>query len=342
MAKKFNVTGNCFSDRHYMADVSHKMGETLQLIEFGEYFIINRPRQYGKTTTLFSVATALRKKNDYLIFNLSFEGVGNDFFADEKTFAQGFVEILADYAGYQMPELEPWLSEQAIQTAHLKKLATVISQLAQKTVKKIVILIDEVDQSSNNEIFIKFLAMLRNKYLIRSEIPTFHSVVLAGVHDIKSLKMKIRPDSEPKYNSPWNIATDYKVDLNLYPHEIEPMLADYGREQGVTMNVQEMSYGLFYYTSGYPFLVSRLCKIMDEELLPLKTERTWTQADLILAVRRLIKDSNTNFDSLIKNLENNPALHEMVQQIVIDGEKFSYNQHNPTAHLAIVYGILTN
>jgi Predicted AAA-ATPase/PD-(D/E)XK nuclease superfamily len=342
MAKKFNVTGNCFANRHYMADVSHKMSETLQLIEFGEYFIINRPRQYGKTTTLFSVATALRKKNDYLIFNLSFEGVGNDFFADEKTFAQGFVEILADYAGYQMPELEPWLSEQAIQTAHLKKLATVISQLVQKTVKKIVILIDEVDQSSNNEIFIKFLAMLRNKYLIRSEIPTFHSVVLAGVHDIKSLKMKIRPDSEPKYNSPWNIATDYTVDLNLYPHEIEPMLEDYRQERGVSMNVQEMSYGLFYYTSGYPFLVSRLCKIMDEDLMPLKNEPTWTQADLILAVRRLIKENNTNFDSLIKNLENNPPLHDMIQRIVIDGDKFSYNQHNPTAHLALVYGILTN
>ncbi|MEO0041369.1 MAG: hypothetical protein RL329_817, partial [Bacteroidota bacterium] len=36
-----------------MADVSAKMAETLQLVEDGEYFIINRPRQYGKTTTLY-------------------------------------------------------------------------------------------------------------------------------------------------------------------------------------------------------------------------------------------------------------------------------------------------
>jgi hypothetical protein len=342
MAKKFNVTGNCFSDRHYMADVSHKMSETLQLIEFGEYFIINRPRQYGKTTTLYSLATALRKKGNYLVFNLSFEGVGDDAFQSEARFAQQFIRLLTKYARYSGIPLTDW-SQKALTTVQdFDQLSDAISDLMELTTHRIVVLIDEVDQSSNQEVFIKFLALLRNKFLSRDEIPTFHSVVLAGVHDIKSLKFKMRPGSEAKYNSPWNIATDYKVDLNLYPHEIEPMLVDYGQEQGVSMNVQEMSYGLFYYTSGYPFLVSQLCKIMDEDLLPLKTERSWTQADLQFAVRRLIKSNNTNFDSLIKNLENNPALHEMVQQIVIDGEKFSYNQHNPTAHLAIVYGILTN
>jgi PD-(D/E)XK nuclease superfamily len=342
MAKEFNVTGSCFPDRHYMADVSHKMTDTLKLVEKGVYFIINRPRQYGKTTTLDGLASALRKKGDSIVFNISFEGLDQAVFEDDKAFAQGFIRLLAQYARYGAPSLKNWLVAARPAVQNFQDLSDHITDLMDLTTHQIVVLIDEVDQSSNNEVFIKFLAMLRNKFLKRSEIPTFHSVVLAGVHDVKSLKMKIRPDSEPKYNSPWNIATDYKVDLNLYPHEIEPMLVDYGQEQGVSMNVQEMSYGLFYYTSGYPFLVSRLCKIMDEELLPLKTERSWTQADLILAVRRLIKDSNTNFDSLIKNLENNPALHEMVQQIVIDGEKFSYNQHNPTAHLAIVYGILTN
>jgi hypothetical protein len=44
MTKKNNVTGNCSPDRHYMADVSHKMTETLKLVEKGVYFIINRPR----------------------------------------------------------------------------------------------------------------------------------------------------------------------------------------------------------------------------------------------------------------------------------------------------------
>jgi Predicted AAA-ATPase/PD-(D/E)XK nuclease superfamily len=342
MAKKFNVTGNCFSDRHYMADVSHKMGKTLQLVEFGEYFIINRPRQYGKTTTLFALGDALRKKDDFIALNMSFEGMSEQFFENDKYFARGFMQMLADYASVYAPDLEDWMLEQIPTMTDLTLLDKAITKLMNRTTKKVVILIDEVDQSSNNEVFIKFLALLRNKYLKRTAFKTFHSVILAGVHDVKLLKMKIRPEMAQQYNSPWNIATDYKVDLNLYPHEIEPMLEDYVQERSVSMNVQEMSYGLFYYTSGYPFLVSRLCKIMDEDLMPLKNEPTWTQADLILAVRRLIKENNTNFDSLIKNLENNLPLHDMIQRIVIDGDKFSYNQHNPTAHLALVYGILTN
>ena len=46
---------------------------------------------------------------------------------------------------------------------------------------------------------------------------TFHSVILAGVYDIKNLKLKLRPDAEKKYNSPWNIAADFNVDMTLHP-----------------------------------------------------------------------------------------------------------------------------
>jgi hypothetical protein len=339
MEKEFNVTGNCFPDRHYMADVSHKMVETLKLVEKGLYFIINRPRQYGKTTTLYAISHALRQKQGYLVFNISFEGVGNDMFETETAFAQGFVGILADYAGYQATHLEEWLNERIEKTNNLKQLSTLISQLVKKSTSKIVILIDEVDQSSNNEIFIKFLAMLRNKFLSRSEMPTFHSVVLAGVHDVKSLKMKIRPDSEQKYNSPWNIAADFKVDMNLHPHEIKPMLDEYIRERGVSMDSSTMSYGLFYYTSGYPFLVSRLCKIMDEELLPLKKERSWMVEDLEWAVKRLLKETNTNFETQIKNLQNYPELYDAVYRVVIDNDIRLFNIHNPTTNLAVMYGL---
>ena len=69
-----------------------------------------------------------------------------------------------------------------------------ITKLVNKTDKKVIVLIDEVDKSSNNQLFISFLATLRNKYLERDIFKTFHSVILAGVHDVKSLKLKLRPD----------------------------------------------------------------------------------------------------------------------------------------------------
>ena len=68
MKKKFNITGTCFPEDHYMADVSKKLDQIYTLVEDGEYFIINRPRQYGKTTTLHTLAHHFRATGEYLIF----------------------------------------------------------------------------------------------------------------------------------------------------------------------------------------------------------------------------------------------------------------------------------
>jgi hypothetical protein len=61
MPKKFNITGLCLPARHYMADISEKLAQVLALVEEGAYFAISRPRQYGKTTMLASMARALQQ-----------------------------------------------------------------------------------------------------------------------------------------------------------------------------------------------------------------------------------------------------------------------------------------
>ena len=238
MAKRFNTTGTCFPQRHYMADVSAKFDVALKLVEYGEYFAINRPRQYGKTTMLYMLSDELRKSDEYIVFNTSFEGLGDAIFNDEKTFASGFVSVLGRYATVYAPNLVNWINEQSIKVDSLKILSDFITELVIKADKKIILLIDEVDKSSNNQLFVSFLAMLRNKYLERSSFPTFHSIVLAGLYDVKSLKLKLRPNEEAKYNSPWNIATDFNVVMELQPNEIVPMLEDYAAEQNVSMNTE--------------------------------------------------------------------------------------------------------
>jgi hypothetical protein len=342
MEKEFNITGNCRSDEHYMADVSKKLNLTLRMVERGKYFIINRPRQYGKTTTLFTIAEKLRAKGDYIVFTLSFEGIGDVLFEDEASFSRGFVEIMETYADNKMPKLAQWLKTAAQDVVNLKTLSSAITQLNLQTDKKIVVLIDEVDKSSNNQLFISFLAMLRNKYLLQKEEKTFHSIVLAGVHDIKSLKIKIRSGEEQKLNSPWNIAAEFTVDMNLQPSEIKPMLDEYVMDRGVKMDTQLIADLLFYYTSGYPFLVSKLCKMVDEIYLPEKEEQEWTPDDLEIAVQKLVKESNTNFDNLVKNLENNKELYDFIYKIGVENEKLSFVIHNPITNLAALYGILVD
>ena len=337
MRKKFNITGICRPAKHYMADISNKLRNTVVMVENGEYFIINRPRQYGKTTILYILAKTLREQGDYVVFNISFEGIGDDAFKEERLFAPSFLRLLQTQAKVYAPELIPILKEKEKEADGLESLSEAITEIINQTTKKVVVLIDEVDKSSNNQLFINFLAMLRNKYLAQDDIPTFHSVVLAGLHDIKTLKSKIRPEEEQKYNSPWNIASDYNVNLNLQVTEIVPMLEDYSAESGVKMDTQTIAESLFYYTSGYPFLVSKLCKMLDEDFLK---HDIWTEEDITQAARYLVGEVNANFDSLIKNLENNQDLYNYVYSIIIDNDARPFNIHNPTANLAYLHGII--
>ena len=348
MAKEFNITGSCSPKKHYMADVSAQLEDTYEMIQKGKYFIINRPRQYGKTTTLYTMAAALRAKGDYLVFNISFEGIGNVIFDTEASFSKGFLEILASYAKYQLVELEPWLRKVSTEVKDLKDLSDAITGLMWQTDKKVVVLIDEVDRSSNNQLFVLFLGMLRNKFLQQEEIKTFHSVVLAGLHDVKTLKLKIRPDEEKTYNSPWNIATPYNVNMNLLPHAIKPMLEDYAQEQNVKMDAQLIADRLFYLTSGYPYLVSHLCRIIAEEIMPTKMAhpinggavKEWTEADVNKAFQLILRQrGNANFDTLVKNLKEYPELNALVYSMVIDGQVFRYDDYDMTINLGILHGI---
>ncbi len=342
MAKKFNITGNCFAEDHYMADVSRKLARVRAMIEDGDYFIINRPRQYGKTTTLYTVADILEETGEYLVFNISFEGIGDLVFQEEALFSSIFLSLLPRGSKKIPPKLLKWFGETVPTIQNFNQLSIAITTLATKTKKKLVVLIDEVDKSSNNQLFVSFLAMLRHKYLDRKRHKTFHSVILAGVHDVKSLKVKIRGEEEAKFNSPWNIAAEFKVDMNLQPFEIKPMLDDYVAEKGVKMDTAAMAEDLFYYTSGYPFLVSKLCKMLDEDIVPTHDTPEWTENDLEWTVKKLVSETNTNFESLIKSLENNPVLYEFVYKILVEGIFEDYSIHDPLISMGLMLGILKN
>ncbi len=211
-----------------------------------------------------------------------------------------------------------------------------ITKLSKNFNSNIVLIIDEVDKSCNNQLFLDFLGMLRNKYLLMKNKKdyTFHSVILVGVHDIKTLKLKLCPDSEAKYNSPWNIAANFKVDMSFNPEEIASMLLEFKEERSIDLDIKLMSEKLYFYTSGYPFLVSRLCQIIDEE------DFSWTIQGLEKSVKYLVYESNTNFDDLIKNIENNSELYDFIQRIILDGEEISYIKTDNIISLGTLYGIL--
>lgn len=347
MSRKFNVTGSCNPQKHYMVDISVKFRQVLELIEQGEYFAINRPRQYGKTTMLNTLFRNLGKSG-YLVAYLSFEGIGDAIFRDENSFSVKFVDIFARQLALVSKEASELARETGKNVRDLASLSNFIIEFVGKLDKDIIMLIDEVDKSSNNQLFLSFLGMLREQYLANDKFgsPAFKSVILAGVHDVKSLKLKIRKDTETKLNSPWNIAADFNVDMSFNPAEIKTMLVSYSEDKGVEMDVEALSERIHYYTNGYPFLVSKICKNIDEEEAaenPAYNPKRWTLDDIDWSFRWLTRESytTTNFDDLVKNLENNTDLYNLVYSILFNGtdKSVSFSVKNPLVSLGIMYGM---
>ncbi len=347
--RRFNDTGVCVPERHYMADISKKVKDIRDMVVQGDYFVINRPRQYGKTTTVYMLTLLLKETEGYFPIKLSFEGLGSEIFRSEKAFIEVFLLQLKNVfrlAGDK--ELETFIG-QATGITSIYLLGMLLSEMVTKIGQKVVLIVDEVDKSTGNQLFLDFLGMLRDKYLktVQGEDISFHSVILVGVHDIKSLKIKLRPEEDGKYNSPWNIAVDFKVDMKFDAAEIATMLTAYGKDKKNALepgSIEELSRELFQYTSGHPYLVSKLCKIIDEELKVNEEGEAWAHGHIDRAFRRLVGEgyTTTNFDEIIKNLENNKDLYDLVFKIIMDGEKKTFNIGNPVISLGVQQGILAD
>lgn len=345
MSIKFNVNGTCFPGDHYMVDITGKFNQVVKLIENGEYFTISRPRQYGKTTMLEMLFSNLPKEK-YLPVFLSFEGTGGEMFEDEAAFSFAFVRMFSTELQITCPDAAELFLDGSTIVKNLASLSNAVSAFTGKLNKDVVVLIDEIDKSSNSQLFLSFLGMLRDKYLKRKREVTFKSVILAGVHDVKSLKLKIRKDSKTKLNSPWNIAADFNIDMSFNPLEIKTMLVSYAEDKGVKMDFDALAERIHYYTNGYPFLVSKICKNIDEEEAadnPVYDPERWTCDDIDWSFRWLTRPmyTTTNFDDLVKNLENNKDLFALVRAVSVEGREVSATADNPVVNLGITYGILS-
>lgn len=243
MPKRFCVTGTCIPGKNYMVDISGRIDRIIRdYIEKGQYFTINRARQYGKTTTLYLLERRLRE--EYIVLSLSFEAA-DEYFESMGSLAEGLVMDISECLKAQNVDgtiIEEWnrpLSERF----PMRSLGIKISSLCKTCGKKIILMIDEVDKSSDNQIFLSFLGLLREKYLKwqQGKDETFQSVILAGVYDVKTLKLKLHPQEEMKYNSPWNIAVDFQMDMSFDCEDIESMLKEYESEHRTGMHVQDIA-----------------------------------------------------------------------------------------------------
>jgi hypothetical protein len=162
---------------------------------------------------------------------------------------------------------------------------------------------------------------------------TFQSVILAGVTDIRNLKSRIRPDAEHVPHSPWNIAVPFKVDMSFAPEEIETMLADYEADHRTGMDQTAIAERIYYYTSGYPFMVSAICKEMDEK------SKIWNNESIDTVAKDFVSVNNTLFGSLEANLERYTEFADFARRMVLDGLSPPYLSGNASIERGLMLNI---
>jgi len=344
MKKSFNTEGYCDPDFNYMVDLSGRLKDIRAMVDNGKYFMVSRARLYGKTTILATLADSL--KADYTVISLDFQGIS---FESEQRFVAAFSRQVLVAAEDIPADVQAELAQFAMVPDGKQTLSVLFFSLlkfCRQAEKEIVLIVDNVDSATNNQVFFDFLAQLRHYYLKRRRVQTFKSVILAGVYDVRNIKGEIRADRDKKMNTPWNIAADFTVDLDFTVPDIAGMLRDYEDACHTGMDIDVMAQLLYDYTSGYPYLVSRLCKLMDERIAGRPDfpdlQHAWTKAGFLEALKILLEEPNLLYQSMKGMLGDHPYLRKALYGLLITGKTVPYTAMDDHMEQAVMSGFVKN
>ncbi|MCD8023593.1 MAG: ATP-binding protein, partial [Lachnospiraceae bacterium] len=165
-----------------------------------------------------------------------------------------------------------------------------------------------------------------------------------GLQAVLSSSMNILSDDSLRSNSPWNIAADFDVDMSFSVTDIEGMLDEYESDYHTGMEMHEIAELIFDYTSGYPVLVSRICKLLDEKIAGSREfpdkRSAWTKEGFYEAEKRIVKEDNPLYESLMGKLETYPELRTIVYELLFNGKSIPYIATSPYIKDAAMFGFI--
>lgn len=204
--------------------------------------------------------------NNYFVVSMDFQTFGSADFSTEHIFsfcfASSFVESFESgefkITGELQNVIEEFEKESSSERFTLRLLFKGIRNICAVSEKPIVLMIDEVDSATNNQVFLDFLAQLRAQYIRRFQQPAFKSVILAGVYDVKNLKRKLRSEDEHRINSPWNMREGNESSGSLLTFDDCPW--DY-REPAPYSIAADFKIDMSFSKTG---IAGMLCKLIDK------------------------------------------------------------------------------
>ena len=174
--KSFVSQVRCIESIHYVVKMSENIEKMEAMVRAGEYFIVSRPRQFGKTTTLYSLAQVLSK--EYIIINMDMIDLDHEAFSSGRAFSKAFCLQVMDHIleSRESDLLLPDTVADSIAsiargetTANLQQLFSLIRKWCRNSFKPVVLFIDEVDAAEGSDVFRDFLGKLRSDFNKRAQ-----------------------------------------------------------------------------------------------------------------------------------------------------------------------------
>lgn len=324
----FNTFGPVNPAEHYVVPRGELVADLVAQIERGSYFTIYAPRQMGKTTLLERLREVLSERSDYLPVTFSFEASEEapvDAFLDAfyEDLAECILEALQGTSHAQVSNVRKLLANKpSVDFYAFRNLFRALNKLTPEL--RLVVIIDEFDATPQGAIS-RLLQTWREIYLTHKPPRSLHSVILIGIQNIATLNVG--------RSSPFNIARQVQL-APFTLEEVRDLLGQYTAETGQPFAADVVD-EIHNQTGGHPFLVNRLAAILTEEVVTDRT-RPITQADLDTALSRLLRETNYNFETLVRHAR---EYQEDVLRILF-GAEYAFNLNDPLVHALHMHGIV--
>jgi hypothetical protein len=303
--RRFNTTGPCRPDRHYMVPAEARIPEAAGLVEEMGYFVIHAPRQTGKTTAIRALAARLTASGQYAAVVLDCEegGVAGDAYGSAQR------AVLRDLARSAEIDLPPELRPPPFSLEGDEALViTALTAWARACPRPLVLIFDEID-ALRGQGLLSVLRQLRAGFPSRPEnFPA--SIILCGLRDVRDYKAASGGDPERMgTSSPFNIKVASLRVGDFSRGELRALYAEHTKDTGQVFTEAALT-RVEELTAGQPWLVNALGREIVEKLAVPPDQRV-TAAHVDRAKERLILARATHLDSLISKLVE-PRVHRVI------------------------------
>ena len=326
--KRFNTTGPCFPDEHYMMPALDRLPGVRELVSGGNYFVVHAPRQTGKTTALKALVSEINAKGEMVAIYCTLESIQRLVGSYETAMREirhlvlksaSMVRELATFAR----EIGDVKSSIGISTA----ISDALQELCVRAGKPLVLFFDEAD-CLYGDILISFLRQLRDGYVNRDMMPFPKSIALVGMLDVRDYKAQIRSDGQSLGQiSPFNIIAEDLLIPNFTEADIAALYAQHTAATG-----QRFADGVvddvWRLTRGQPWLVNAIANDCVAKIHGNRFDEAVTVDDVEAAKEAIIRRRDTHVDSLMERMRE-PRVRRIVEPLISgDRSDVSYNDED--------------